>query len=192
MRIDQQRLRQLACGARESGQHEYARVLRGLGGDVLLGDQVHAVAHRRDQADTRAAIEPGEIGLVEAPVDIADRHPVRVGVAPIDRAGQLLEARAQFLVFGDVAARDRCNLHHRNPAAVLGIGLEEPGERFEAFGQALRVVESVHADGERASAQTGDEVAVGLAVHRQRGISRYELGIDADRECLADETTTVR
>ena len=36
-------------------------ILGGLGGDELLGDEVHAVVERRDEADAGEAVEAGEV-----------------------------------------------------------------------------------------------------------------------------------
>ena len=55
-RIDVQRLRQLVVGARELAQHQHP-VLVAAAGDELLGDQVHAVAERRDQHDVGRPVQ---------------------------------------------------------------------------------------------------------------------------------------
>ena len=42
-------------GACQARQHQRARIVRILRGHVFLGHEVHAVAHRRDDADRRMA-----------------------------------------------------------------------------------------------------------------------------------------
>ena len=78
-RIDDQRGIQFAGGPGESRQHKHAGVLRILGSDIFLGDQVHAVAQGRDQADPAAAVELDQFLAVEAAVQIVDRNPVEIG-----------------------------------------------------------------------------------------------------------------
>src|SRR3546814_4643607 len=58
--IDEQGVLQLKRGAREARQDEDARIVGILGGDIFLGDEVHAVAQRRDQRDLGGAVERSE------------------------------------------------------------------------------------------------------------------------------------
>ena len=44
----------------KSRKHENAGIFRVLRGDIFLGDEIHAVAQRRDEADPRLAMESGE------------------------------------------------------------------------------------------------------------------------------------
>ena len=55
--IDQQSVGEFLGGAGEARQHQHARIFGILRRDVFLGDEVHAVAHRRDQADVARAVE---------------------------------------------------------------------------------------------------------------------------------------
>ena len=60
VRVDEERRLQLLGGAGELGEDEDAGVVGGLGGDELLGDEVHAVVERRDEADAGEAVEAAE------------------------------------------------------------------------------------------------------------------------------------
>ena len=88
VRIDQQRRIKLLGRAGEGGENEDAGIERVLRGHVLLGDQIHAVVQRRDQADMRDAVETGERELGERLVQVADRQPIDLAVATIDLADQ--------------------------------------------------------------------------------------------------------
>ncbi len=89
-RIHQQRLVHGLAGARERRQNEHARVVD-LTRHVLLGDQVHAVADRRDQSDGRVAIISGQLELRYVLVDVLDGCPVAGGEAATDTADLTLE-----------------------------------------------------------------------------------------------------
>ena len=58
VRIDDQGLAHLVGRAGELRQHQHAGIVGILGGDELLGDQVHPVAHGRDQAHLGGAVDP--------------------------------------------------------------------------------------------------------------------------------------
>src|SRR3546814_5868652 len=71
--IDEQGVLQLKRGAREARQDEDARIVGILGGDIFLGDEVHAVAQRRDQRDLGGEVETRQLRPAVALVDVADR-----------------------------------------------------------------------------------------------------------------------
>jgi hypothetical protein len=56
--IDEQRARaEFRRGAGKPRENEHARIVRVLRGDILLRHQIHSVAKRCDQRNTRSAIE---------------------------------------------------------------------------------------------------------------------------------------
>src|SRR3546814_3681587 len=57
VRIDEQRIGELLGRAREAREDEHARILGILRRDIFLGDEVHPVAKRGDEADLGGAIE---------------------------------------------------------------------------------------------------------------------------------------
>src|SRR5262245_44703883 len=59
IRVYEQRVLELFRRTREMRQDQHARILGVLGGDIFLGDEVHAVAQRRDQPDPREAADGG-------------------------------------------------------------------------------------------------------------------------------------
>ena len=66
VRVDEERRLQLLGGAGELGEHERAGIVGVLGGDELLGDEVHAVVERRDEADAGEPVEAAEGAAVDS------------------------------------------------------------------------------------------------------------------------------
>ena len=89
--IHLQRAGQLARRARHGRDDQHAGILRILRGDELLRDEIHAIAHRRDQRDLRRAQEAHRRRVREVAIEIADRRPVRFREAAVQAPGALLE-----------------------------------------------------------------------------------------------------
>ncbi|KAG1439952.1 hypothetical protein G6F57_019207 [Rhizopus arrhizus] len=124
----------------------------------------------------------------EVLVDVAQRCPVRLGVAAVDVAGDLFQLAAQLPVLGDIATRDRGDLQVGQRAALVGMTLQVALEAEEALGQALGVVQAVDTDRQLAVTQ-----AVAQILHRGlggggAGLARDQVGVDADREGGCAET----
>ncbi|MNI40214.1 hypothetical protein D3C73_944270 [compost metagenome] len=129
----------------------------------------------------------------EVLVDVAQRGPVGLGVATVDVAGDLLQLAAQLPVLGDIAARDRRDLQVGERAALVGMALQVAFEAEETLGQALGVVQAVHADGELAVAQAAAQVLHCRLAGGGAGLAGDQLGVDADRErCGAEVASTGR
>src|SRR6266568_4463962 len=62
VRVDDQGAVELSRSAGKPGKHEDTGILRVLSGDILLGDQVHAVAQRRHQAEMSGSENPRQRG----------------------------------------------------------------------------------------------------------------------------------
>ena len=62
---------ELVRGAGELGQHERAGVVE-ASGDVLLRDEVHAVAQRRDEHDVGREVQRDELVDRQRPVQVVD------------------------------------------------------------------------------------------------------------------------
>ncbi|VTQ83918.1 Uncharacterised protein [Stenotrophomonas maltophilia] len=123
----------------------------------------------------------------EVLVDVAQRCPVGFGVATVDVAGDLFQLAAQLPVLGDVAARDRRDLQVGQRAALVRVALKIALEAEEALGQALGVIQAIHADRQLAITQ-----AVAQILHRGlggggAGLACDQLGVDADRESRRTE-----
>ena len=89
--IDDERLLHLLGGAGKARKDENAGIVRVLCRNVFLGDEVHAVAQRRHQADARVAIDVDQHSARRRAMDVVDRHPVELAVAAVDVARQRLE-----------------------------------------------------------------------------------------------------
>ena len=74
--IDDQRVLELLRRAGERAQHEHA-VLVVSRRDELLGDQVHAVVQRADDAEVREAVERDEAAAAERRLVVVDRPAAR-------------------------------------------------------------------------------------------------------------------
>ena len=120
-RVHDQRLGELMGGAGELRQHQHARIVVGLGGDVFLGHQVHAVAQRRHHADAADAVEARQGRARRRPRRVAQRRPVELREAAVDAAGQPVELGAQLAVFVDLLARTRADLQEVDLAAMFGM-----------------------------------------------------------------------
>src|SRR3546814_5292804 len=105
VRIDEQRIGELLGRAREAREDEHARILGILRRDIFLGDEVHPVAKRGDEADLGGAIESEQFVAAETPVDVADRDEIDVRMRAVELAGLLFERRADLLLGADVFAR---------------------------------------------------------------------------------------
>src|SRR5712691_1081955 len=154
MRVDDQCTVELSRGAGKPGKHEDAGSLRILSGDILLGDQVHAIAQRRHQADMRRSENPGQRGPRIRAVHITDRRPGRLPVPPID----LTDDRAHRTVYLDIFRYFRSalwgDLKKRHLAQPFGLGVEKVAEGLDAIGDALRVVETIFSFDEAPAPET--------------------------------------
>ena len=73
-RVDQHRVGQLPGGAGELAEDQHA-VLVDAAGDELLGDQVHPVVQRADDAELRQPVQRDHLDLVEMALLVDDRPP---------------------------------------------------------------------------------------------------------------------
>ena len=184
VRVDEEGRLQLLGGAGELGEHEHAGVVGGLGGDELLGDEVHPVVERRDEADAGQAVEAAERAAVIAAGEVADGHPVEVGIVGVDASGEAVEFLAQHLVGVDRLARGRGDLQEADAAAQLLVVVEHAAEGLHALRQALGIVHAVDADDQRAVVDDLAEAGGGVAALLALGLGGDFVGVDADREGL--------
>ena len=109
-RIDDQSLGEVLRRAGELRQHQHTRILVGLRGHELLGDEVHAVPQGRHDADPTEAIESSQGRSRRAARRIAQRRPVELREAAIDAAGKPVEFGAQLAILIDLLTRARTDL----------------------------------------------------------------------------------
>src|SRR5439155_24027940 len=136
IRIDEQRVVQLARRARELRQHQHALLVVARS-DELLGDQVHAVVQAGHDAHVSGAIVlVDDRRLVMLDLE-PDRLPAPSAEARIDPSGQRSYARLEVLIFVERRARGRRNLDENKAVDELGAKLEQELDRAEALEQTL-------------------------------------------------------
>ena len=101
--VDQPGLAQLVGGAGELREHQCAVVV-GTAGDVLLGDQVHAVAVRRHDHDVGDPVERGHLLARQRRVQVVHGGPADPAVLAVDPPDQALGLVAEDLVLLDLLA----------------------------------------------------------------------------------------
>src|SRR6516164_3203656 len=76
--IDYKCARQLLSCTSKLGKDQDPRVCRILSRDILLRDQVHAIAHRCDKCNECKPVKAGEYRSRISTGDVLDRHPARL------------------------------------------------------------------------------------------------------------------
>ena len=97
--------------------------------NIFLGDEVHAIAERRDDTNTGGAVEAGQAAPGKGAVEVADGHPVEFGEAAVDMPLQAFQVAPDVHVGRHLDARGRSDLHEADAAAIPGIDLEKALER---------------------------------------------------------------
>ena len=110
MRIDNQGFSHLLGGASKLREHENARIIGILCGNIFFCNQVHSVLQRSYQPDPRQAVKARQLFAVISARKVADRYPVEIAIIAIDAARQLIELLSQLGVFLDDGAGGRCDL----------------------------------------------------------------------------------
>ena len=85
----------------EPRKYENARIVRPLRREILHGNEVHAIAQGRDQADLRLAQEAEQGAPAEALVQVADRNPIDVCQLTVYVSGERLESSPDLGILGD-------------------------------------------------------------------------------------------
>ena len=180
VRVHLQRLRQLPGGAGELAQDQHA-VAVDPRGDELLGDQIHPVAQRGHQHHVGGAVERHQLGLGEAAEDVVHRHPAGGAERAVDPPDQPVDQRAEVLIGPHVGAGRHGHLDQAHLLPKLGVAVEHPLVGQEPAGDALGVVEPVHAHQDPHAAVAADRL--GLAFDRGIGGHGGErLRVHAHRE----------
>ena len=138
-----------------------------LGGDVLVGDEVHAVAGRGDETDIGHGVQSGELLKGDGLVEKVDGHELDGAELAVDATHELVHDGAEVLILFNVLTRGHGDLYEDNLADPLGVLGQEDLERVELLGHALDVVEAVHTD---------DELDA-LELAAQRGYALLHLGL---------------
>lgn len=103
-RVDDDRAVQ-ALGRASELREDHHTVLLLLARDVLVADEVHAVARAADEADIADRVERAQLVERQGLVHEVDGHEVDSAEATIDTADKLVDGRAEVLVLLDVLTR---------------------------------------------------------------------------------------
>ncbi len=166
----------------EMRQHQHAGIVRALRRNEFLGNQIHTIAQRCHETDTRASEEPGERLAREAAIDVADRRPVELGEFAIDAAGSFLNLAPQGAVLRDLGPRMRRDLQIVELTTVLGPIRQKRIDRVEAMRDAFAVIEPIDAENERPPAQAFVEAPRLVRIRCSPRQLDKALRVDADRK----------
>ena len=174
VRIHDQRFGELVRGSGELAQHEHA-VAVDARRDVLLGDEIHAVAQRRDEHHVGRAVARGELDLVHRVVHVVNRRALcKVAVRAVDATGHLLDLALELAVRAHVLARRHRDLEQPELSAIVGSPLEQELDGQELAGDPLRVVEPIDAEHELLVAVRGAQPLHVASMTREFGGERLE------------------
>jgi hypothetical protein len=146
-RVDDDAAVQALRRARELGEDERA-LARLLARNVLVANEVHAVARRADEAYVRDGVERAQLVERQALVHEVDRHEVDGAEAAVNPPHELVHGRAQVLVLLDVAAGRHRELREHDAPDPLRVLREEELERVQLLRNTLDVVKAVDANDE--------------------------------------------
>ena len=156
-------------------------------GDVLLRDEVHAVAERGDEHDVGGEEQRDHLLARIRLVQVADRGVAHRVVVAVDPADGQLDLVAQLHVGLDALAARARDLHERDVLDVEPAVVEQLAVRLHPVPDALGVVEAVDAEqdplrvAEALADLGGARLDVGAA-----GELDVRRGVDRDRERLRE------
>ncbi|HVZ91415.1 MAG TPA: hypothetical protein VG843_07170 [Rhizomicrobium sp.] len=154
--IDEKRSGEIARDPGEARKHQYAGIGRILRRHIFVRHQIHPVSEWGDKAGPRRPVESRKRRAREALAHISQRHPVERAVAAVDVASHPAQRLAQRCELGHLLARRHGDLQIAHLLAMFGKARKQPIEGLEAVGKALRIVEAVHADHQRAPGKAVD------------------------------------
>jgi len=102
-----------------------------VAGGVLLGHEVQAVAHRRDEGDVGHAVERAELVRRDGSIEVVDRHAPRAPVGAVDLADQALHLLLLLAVALDVLARGHRDLNEHRLLAPVRAAREQLADGLE-------------------------------------------------------------
>src|ERR1051326_6765346 len=143
--IDKQGVGKFASSAGEGTEDEDA-VFIVPRRDILLGDQVHAVVQRGDQADVGGTIEAIDLGMGMMAMPKPDRPPFAGLQTSIDARSLGFDALQEIVVLRDIRAARSADLNETEFLPVLRILVEESLDSAEALEDSLGVVDAIDTD----------------------------------------------
>ena len=147
VRVHGDRFAQLLGRAGHLTEHQHTRSIR-LCRDEFLGDQVHAIAHRRHQRDVGQVVQRHQRLEWHRSVQVPDGNPADRGVFAVQIANALVDLPLQFLVRLHGSSRRHSDQDERDPFAIRRIALQEKVEGIEPLQDALGVVETIYGEDE--------------------------------------------
>jgi hypothetical protein len=124
VRIHDHRLLQFVSGPCELAQHEDPFIVH-LRGDVLLGDQVHAVAQRRDEHDAGGAIQGGKLLDIYVLVKVVDGDRRQRPIRSVDVSDQFFHLAPEILITGHRFSGWNGDLHQPDAIAQRRVVAEK-------------------------------------------------------------------
>ena len=179
VRVDDHGFDQVLGRAAELGQQQDAGVV-GLGRNILLGDEIHAVAQGGDQTHIGLAVKRGQLFLGVGAVQVANRNPVVLRVAAVDFSDQTVNLALLGRVLRHPGARRSRDLGHGHLVAPRRVAFEQAVKGQQPLGDALGVVEPVNAEQDASAANHLAQFA-GLQASKLRQMVRGRrilLGVD--------------
>ncbi len=143
------------------------------GCDEFLGDEVHPVVQRRDEADVRRAVEAGNLVVRMMALQEHDRLPAARIESRVDAFGFGRDFLEEAVVPVDLGPARCADLHEREAPFQIGFCFEQPLDSAEALENAFRVVHAVDADREEfdVESEVVDDRRT-LALRAGRGVRR--------------------
>ncbi len=160
-------------------------------GDVLLGDEVHAVAERRHEHHVGGEVEGDHLLARVSVMQVRDRLVVERRVVAVQAADGELDLVAQLPVGLDALARGTRDLHEGDVLDIHASIAQQFAVRLQAVTDALGVVQPVDAEHDRlgVAEALADLDCAGL--HLGSAGDLLEPGcVDRDREMPGDDATT--
>ena len=146
--VDRDGFGQLLRRAGEFAEHEHA-VIIDPGGDVLLRHEIHAVTQRRHQHHVRSAIQGDQALLGDRLMQIMDRHRRDRSVRAVDASDHFIDLAAERPVRRHLVARRHRDLDQPDAFPQCRVVGEQPFQRQQPSGNALRIVQAIDAEQER-------------------------------------------
>ena len=126
---------------------------------ILLRDQVHAVAHRRDERNPRKPEQGSEYGARISTADVLDWNPARLAQRTIYPPDGFINRPAQYSIFRDFTAAGWRDLQKGDAPPLIRLVDEEALVRFHLLSNAFRVIKTIDADDQFTGAKAGDCLA---------------------------------
>ena len=165
-----------------------------MGGDEFLGDQVEAVAQRRDPADVSGAVVAQRVGERHRRGRQQDGLPRQGADVPVDAADQLLDRLLRLLVGAHAVGRGHGGDQQLDLAVQLGAPLQQPFVGHQHFARALGVVDAADRDDDlllrNVAADLRDLRQLVVLLYRladQLGVGADGKGVDPDLSAAAPD-----